>query len=270
MAQGDAVFAGSIPQLYDQKLGNLLFAPYAGDLAARLRSLAAERLLEVAAGTGIVTRQLAIDLPQAVEIVATDLNQPMIDHAAAKSAPPGRVTWRQADALSLPFADQEFDVVGCQFGVMFFPDRIAGYREARRVLKQRGRFFFSVWDRIIDNEFAETVTEAVAAIFPKDPPLFLARTPHGYCNIEQIREELSAAGLKDISVEAITHTSKAASPRDVAIAFCQGTPLRNEIAARDASRHDEATEAAAEAIAKKYGRGQIEGRIKAVVVAATA
>jgi len=110
----------------------------------------------------------------------------------------------------------------------------------------------------------------VAAIFPKDPPLFLARTPHGYCNIEQIREELSAAGLKDISVEAITHTSKAASPRDVAIAFCQGTPLRNEIAARDASRLDEAIEAAAEAIAKKYGRGQIEGRIKAVVVAATA
>jgi len=270
MVATDKVFGGSIPDIYDRFLVPLIFHQYARDLAERIAATGPRDLLETAAGTGALTRALVSILPAHTRIVATDLNQPMIDHAAAKSAPPGRVTWRQADALSLPFADQEFDVVGCQFGVMFFPDRIAGYREARRVLKQRGRFFFSVWDRIIDNEFAETVTEAVAAIFPKDPPLFLARTPHGYCNIEQIREELSAAGLKDISVEAITHTSKAASPRDVAIAFCQGTPLRNEIAARDASRLDEAIEAAAEAIAKKYGRGQIEGRIKAVVVAATA
>src|SRR5260370_39349698 len=130
MAQTDTVFAGSIPQFYDQKLGALLFAPYAVDTAIRVRSLTSGRLLETAAGTGLVTRELAARLPVAVEIVATDLNQPMLDYAAAQ---PGmeRVKWQQADALALPFPDASFDAVVCQFGVMFFPDRIKGYGEAR-------------------------------------------------------------------------------------------------------------------------------------------
>ena len=194
MAQSDTVFAGSIPALYNRYLGPLIFEPYAADLATRVASGPAGRVLETAAGTGVLTRALAASLPGAAEIVATDLNQPMLDFAAAQ---PGveRVQWQRADALSLPFPDRSFDAVACQFGAMFFPDKIAGYREALRVLRPGGRFVFSVWDRIEENEFADVVTEAVAALFPGDPPNFLARTPHGYHDGERIGAELAAAGF---------------------------------------------------------------------------
>jgi SAM-dependent methyltransferase len=153
---------------------------------------------------------------------------------------------------------------------MFFPDRIKGYKEARRVLKPRGRFFFNVWAGIDQNEFADTVTEALAAIFPHDPPMFMARTPHGYHNVEKIREELAAAGFAGISVETIDHTSRASTSRDAAVAYCQGTPLRSEIEARDAARLEDATKAATDALARRFGNGPIEGRIRAHVFSATA
>src|SRR5712671_6161294 len=132
----------------------------------------------------------------------------MLDHAAAKQPPDSRIIWQQADALALPFADQRFDVVACQFGVMFFPDKVAAYREARRVLKPGGHFFFNVWDRISENEFADTVTEALATFFPQDPPRFMARIPHGYHDVEKIRAELTAAGFKEISIAAVDGKSR--------------------------------------------------------------
>ena len=152
---------------------------------------------------------------------------------------------------------------------MFLPDKVKGYGEARRVLRPRGRFLFNVWGRISDNHFADVVTEALTALFPRDPPLFMARTPHGYHDIARIREELSAAGFQDISIETVDFTSKAQCARDVAIAYCQGTPLRNEIVARDASRLEEATNVAEAALAKRFGGGAIEGLISAHVIAAT-
>jgi ubiquinone/menaquinone biosynthesis C-methylase UbiE len=270
MSAVDKLFAGSIPEIYDRLLVPLLFEPYARDMAERIAGTKPQDLLETASGTGVLTRAIVSRLPMHSRITATDLNQPMLDRAAASKNLEGRVTWRQADALALPFGDQEFDVVACQFGVMFFPDRIAGYKEARRVLKPGGRFFFNVWDTIRENEFAETVTEALAAIFPDDPPLFMARTPHGYHNVETIREGLAAAGFADISTETIDHTSRAATPRDAAIAYCQGTPLRNEIEARDAARLEEATKVAANALANRFGTGPIKGRIRAHVFTAAA
>src|SRR5207253_3134568 len=170
---------------------------------------------------------------------------------------------------ALPFADRSFDVVACQFGVMFFPDKVQGYREARRVLRPGGHFFFNVWDRISENEFADTVTEALATLFPQDPPRFMARTPHGYHDVDRIREELNAGGFANISVDAVDGRSKASSPRDPAIAYCQGTPLRNEIEARDISGLEDATKQAAEALAHRFGSGAIEGRIRAFVITAT-
>ena len=169
MSATDAAFAGSIPALYEQYLGSLLFQPYAEVMASRLNDLTQGRVLETAAGTGIVTRALAKALPREVEIVATDLNQAMLDLASGKLQAPN-VRWQQADAQALPFDDAAFDAVVCQFGVMFFPDKQAGYREALRVLKPGGRFLFNVWDSLDRNEVSRIVSEAAGKAFPNDPP----------------------------------------------------------------------------------------------------
>jgi len=267
MQETDKLFAGSIPEFYDRYLGPLIFEPYASDLAERVVRLAPQRLLETAAGTGVATRALVRALPETVRIVATDLNPGMIDFGAARLAAPN-LAWRQADALALPFDDGAFDAVVCQFGVMFFPDKRDGYREARRVLRPGGRFVFSVWDRIEHNDVSHVVTEAVAALFPDDPPRFLARTPHGHHDIATIREMLAQAGFAGVEIETVEKRSRAPSHRDPAIGFCQGTPLRNEIEARDPGRLAEATEAAAAAIAARFGSGPIDGRIQAHVITA--
>src|SRR5438045_492501 len=269
MVATDKVFTGSIPQIYERLMVPLIFAPYAQDLAGRIKALAPRHVLETAAGTGVVTRALAAQLPTDTSLIATDLNEPMLAQAKA-SLPDPRVEWRQADALALPFDDTRFDVVACQFGAMFFPDRVKGYAEARRVLKPNGRFVFNVWDRIETNEFADVVTQALAAMFASDPPRFLARTPHGYHDRELIRSDLEHAGLTDITIEAVEHASPAPSPREPAIAYCQGTPLRSEIEARGAPGLEAATDAAAEALAKRFGNGAIEGRIRALVISAAA
>jgi ubiquinone/menaquinone biosynthesis C-methylase UbiE len=268
MVATDKVFAGSIPEIYDRFLVPLIFQPYALDLAGRIAGAQPHDVLETAAGTGVLTRALASRLAANVRMTATDLNQPMLDRAAANQSPDRRITWRQADALALPFQDRTFDAVACQFGVMFFPDKIQGYREAHRVLKPGGRFCFNVWDKISENEFADVVTEALAAVFPSDPPRFLARTPHGYHDVERIRQDMAAAGFANISVDTIEERSKAPSPRDPAVAYCQGTPLRNEIESRDASRLEEATRNAAEAIERRFGSGPVDGRIRAHVITA--
>ena len=268
MAATDKLFAGSIPEIYDRFLVPLIFEPYARDLAERLAKIAPHAVLEAAAGTGVLTRAMASRLPADARLVATDLNQPMLDYAKARQ-PDVRIEWKQADALALPFEDASFDAVVCQFGAMFFPDKVQGYREARRVLKPGGRYIFNVWDRISENEFADVVAQALATVFPDDPPRFMARVPHGYHDIEQIRRELNAAGFTDIAIEALDHRSRAASPRDPAIAYCQGTPWRNEIEARDATRLEEATERAAAAVAQRFGNGAVDGKIRAFVIAAT-
>jgi len=269
MASTDKVFAGSIPEFYDRYLVPPIFASYASDVAARIAAPKPRDVLETAAGTGALTTAMVSHLPAQTLIIATDLNQAMLDYASAKPALQNRVTWKQADAQALPFGDATFDVVTCQFGMMFLPDRIKGYSEARRVLGPDGRFIFAVWDHISNNHFADVVTDSLSALFPQDPPLFLARTPHGHHDTARIREELSAAGLRNVAIETIHHTSKAGSASDVAIAYCQGTPLRNEIIARDETLLEEATRVATNALVKCYGRGEIEGLISAHVITAS-
>ena len=269
MPTTDRLFAGSIPETYDRFLVPLIFEAYALDLAERIARANPSDVLETAAGTGVLTRAMASKLPAHVRVVATDLNQPMLDYAAARQPRDERIVWRQADALALPFEDRAFDIVTCQFGVMFFPDKVQGYREAHRTLRPGGRFLFNVWDRISDNVFAEVVTEALAKVFPHDPPSFMARTPHGYHDIGKVREELTAAGFASISEETVDSKSRAGSPRDVAIAYCQGTPLSNEILARDPSGLERATQVAEEALARRFGTGPVEGPIRAHVFTAT-
>jgi ubiquinone/menaquinone biosynthesis C-methylase UbiE len=268
MATADRLFAGSIPEIYDRFLVPLIFEQYALDLAERLARTKPKNVLEIAAGTGALTRAIASRLPAHARIVATDLNEPMLDHAAAQQSDDRRIVWRQADALALPFDDQCFDVVACQFGAMFFPDKVRAYSEARRMLKPGGYFFFNVWDHICENQFADVVTEALATLFPENPPRFMARVPHGHHDVQRIRGDLAAAGFGEISFEAVNQISKASSPSDPATAYCQGTPLRNEIEAVDASRLEEATKHVAQALALRFGKGPIEGRIRAFVITA--
>lgn len=267
MADTDTVFSGSIPALYDRYLSPLLFQPYAEELARRITGLPADRVLETAAGTGVVTRALDRALPPGARIVATDLNQAMIDHGAAQLTST-RVAWQQADALDLPFADGAFDIALCQFGAMFFPDKVKAFREARRVLHPDGVFVFSVWDRIEENELADLVTRTLKGMFPEDPPMFLARTPHGHHDRDKIERDLNLAGFTKVTCSTVAHRSRAGSARDPAIGYCQGTPLRNEIEARAAGRLTEATDVAAAAIAARFGTGPIDAKIQAHIFTA--
>ena len=263
---GDKLFAGSIPQFYEQYMVPLIFAPYAADLASRVARRRPARVLEIAAGTGVVTRQLASVLAPEASIIATDLNQAMLDHAAAVGTARA-VDWRQADAMRLPFPDADFDVVVCQFGAMFFPDRAVAFAETRRVLRAGGVFMFNVWDRIEENEFADAVTLALASVFPLDPPRFLARIPHGYHDTSAIARDLERGGFaRAPEIVTLPARSRADSPHIPAIAYCQGTPLRNEIEARTSSRLTELTDVAAAAVARRFGEGAVDGKIQAHVV----
>lgn len=270
MSAGDKVFAGSIPENYDRHMVPLIFDSYAHDIARRAAALSPTAVLETAAGSGAVTRALAPGLPPDARYVVTDLNQPMLDYAATRQNPDDRISWRQADAQALPFEDAAFDLVLCQFGVMFLPDRPSAYREARRVLKPDGCFLFNAWDRIEENVFADDVTRALAEFFPDDPPRFMARTPHGYHDTALIRNDLAKAGFSNVAIETRAEESRAPSAREVATAYCQGTPLRNEIEARGADKLEAATEHAATALARKHGNGEVAAKIQAHVVLAWA
>jgi ubiquinone/menaquinone biosynthesis C-methylase UbiE len=266
MSATDAAFSGSIPALYDRCLGPFLFEPYARDLAERVAAIAPRRILETAAGTGIVTAAVLREVPEA-EIVATDLNQAMLD-VAAQRVRSAAVSFRAADAQDLPFGDGSFDLVLCQFGVMFFPDRLRAYREAKRVLKRGGLFLFNVWDNLAANPAAQAAGRAVAGLFPDDPPSFLERMPFGYSDKGRIEKELAAAGFDEVSVETVAKRSRAADPREAAVGLCTGTPLRAEIEARDASRLGEATDAAAAALAALAGGEGLDVAMSALVVTA--
>jgi ubiquinone/menaquinone biosynthesis C-methylase UbiE len=270
MLEADKGFTGSIPENYDRYMVPLIFEPYAADLARRVSSFLPGAVLETAAGTGVVTRAVAPKLSPGATYTVTDLNQPMLDYAASRQAPDSRIRWRQADALALPFEDASFDVVCCQFGAMFFPNRVSGFAEARRVLKPGGHLLFNVWDKIEENEFADEVTNALAKVYPGDPPRFLARTPHGYHDTAQIRRDLEEAGFSAIAIETRAEQSRASSPRIPAVAYCQGTVLRSEIEARDPKGLESATDAAAAAIAERHGNGEVAGKIQAHVVTAVA
>jgi SAM-dependent methyltransferase len=270
MATTDTLFAGSIPELYDTLLVPLIFEPYAQDLARRVATLRPQRVLETATGTGVVTRALAQALPPSCEIVATDLNPPMLDRAAAIGTVRA-VQWQQADATQLPFDDASFDVVVCQFGVMFFPDKAGAYAQARRVLRPGGVFLFNAWDRIEENEFADMVTTALAPLFPADPPRFMARVPHGYHDEATIRRDLVQGGFTEPpQIDTVAARSRAALPLIPSMAYCQGTPLRNEIEARAGATLAQATAAGAAAIEARFGAGAVDAKIQARVVVARA
>ena len=232
MSGTHANFQGSIPDFYDRCLGPFLFEPYAADLARRLTASADARVLEVACGTGVATKSLRAALPAQAHLVATDLNAAMLDVARANLAGID-VHWRTADAAALPFKDEAFDAVTCQFGYMFLPDRGQGFREARRVLRRGGTLLASVWCPLEDNPAAAIVHGVAAHLFPDDPPQFLL-TPYGSMDGEALRTLATEAGFTRVAVERVALEGRAVSARLVATGFAKGSPLSQELLARGA------------------------------------
>ncbi|MEO5773831.1 MAG: methyltransferase domain-containing protein [Sphingomicrobium sp.] len=266
MSSSDTAFAGSIPALYDSNLGPLLFEPYAQEVARRAALLSPKRILETAAGTGILTQALHRACPEA-EIVATDLNQAMLDVAAARISA-DKVSFRQADAQDLPFDDDIFDLVVCQFGIMFFPDKVRGNAEARRVLRDGGRYMLVIWDRLDRNPVSQLVHDSVARLYPNDPPGFLARTPFGYANPALIEHDLLAAGFSDIQFKTVPLKSYRTSPREAAVGLVLGCPLKAEIEERDPDGLGVAADAASHALEQLVKGETFDSDLSAHIVTA--
>ena len=267
MPTTDSAFAGSIPQLYDRFLGPLLFFPYAEEVGRRVAGIKPTHVLETASGTGIVTEAIHRAAPDA-RIVATDLNQAMLDVAAGRLKS-DRICFQVADAQHLPFPDESFDLVVCQFGVMFFPDKVRANSEARRVLKDGGRYLLVIWDRLDRNNASQIASDAVAALFPDDPPAFLPRTPFGYSDRARIEDDLREAGFDEIEFETVERMSLPSDPQGAAIGLVRGSPLSADILARDPNGLDRATVAAARALQTLVGPDGFDSRLSAHILSAT-
>ena len=263
MTASDSEFTGSIPAIYDRCLGPLLFRPFAIEAAHRVRDWRPQRVLETAAGTGIVTEALQRALPDA-KIVASDLNPAMLE-VAAQRVQPSKVSFQPADAQALPFDDASFDLVVCQFGVMFFPDKVKGGSEARRVLRDGGRYLAIIWDRLDRNPVSHAISEALEEEFPEDPPRFLERMPFGYADMSRIETDLHSAGFDHVEIETVELSSRV-SANDAAIGMCQGSPMRSEIESLGDDALDRATIAAAHALRQFDG---LDTPMSALFVTAT-
>jgi ubiquinone/menaquinone biosynthesis C-methylase UbiE len=267
MENKNAQFAGSIPAAYDRYLGPVLFQPYAEDLAARLNVDANSSVLELACGTGILTRVLRDRLPATTRLVATDLNEPMFRHAAQKFRDDEAIEWQQADASSLPFDDKSFDAVVCQFGIMFVPDKALCAREAHRVLKPGGAFLFNVWDSMEHNDLGRIAHEIISSFFEKDPPTFY-QVPFGYCNQTEIRRVLEEAGFRDVRLEVVAKVGGASRPEDAAQGLVHGNPVSIAITERDPSLLPIITNAVADALQKRFGETEVRAPMRAIVAEA--
>jgi ubiquinone/menaquinone biosynthesis C-methylase UbiE len=267
MGTGDTAFSGQVPAMYDRYLGPLLFEPYASELARRLAAEPCERVLETAAGTGIVTRRLCEALSDTVAIEATDLNGAMVEVGQSSVGAPN-VRWSIADAQSLPFAANAFDAVACQFGVMFFPDKEQGYREVRRVLRPGGRYIFAVWNSLDFNDLPRLAHETLAKLFPDSPPQFIPRVAHGYYEVSEIERALRHNGFDGVAIETLEMRSRAPRARDIALGWFEGTPLRGLIEERDASGLSRAVDVFEEELRNRYGDGPIDVAMSAHIVTA--
>ena len=264
-----ANFSGSIPAAYDRYLGPILFQPYAEDLAARLQVPENGSVLELACGTGILTRVLRTHLLPTVKLTATDLNEPMFRHAAGKFAGDEPVQWQQADASSLPFADQMFDAVVCQFGLMFVPDKALAANEAHRVLKPGGVFLFNVWDAMEHNALGLLTHQTIASYFEKDPPAFY-QVPFGYHNQDEIKRLLVEARFREVKIETVVKISAPSQAEDAATGLVHGNPVGAAIAERDPSLLPIITNAVARAIQDHFGSHAFRAPMRAIVVQARA
>lgn len=267
MEENHVKFAGSIPEYYEKYFVPVIFEKYAEKLSDAIAYKDGISLLETACGTGAVTRSILRKMPDNARLIATDFNDAMLVEAAKKLDNNAVVELQQADAMKLPFDEEVFDAVVCQFGVMFFPTRTVAYKEVARVLKPGGAFHFNVWDTLDNNHFAKSVHEAAAEIYPENPPEFF-KLPYGYNDISLIVEELQQSGFADIDIKVRPLISSAKSARYMAIAYSTGSPLANEIAERGTPSTDEVVDLLEVLLRKEYGDGPVSGLMQAFQISA--
>ena len=261
-------FSGSVPQLYHTLLGPLLFHGYADDMAARLDVDAGQQVLELAAGTGIVSSRIRDRLPPDGRLVVTDLSQAMLDVAKRTVGEDPRLEFLACDACDLPFPDASFDRMACQFGVMFFPDKERAMREARRVLRPGGVYVFNVWDSLAGSPIPEVVERTVARQFPQNPPGFLGRLPYGYFDTREMERVVRSGGFKDVRIETLELPSVAPTAEDAARAFMEGTPLSAEIAALNVPDLAALRAIVTKALAERFGDRPCRSTMRAFVATA--
>ena len=267
MQSVDVRFSGSVPANYERYMVPLLFRPYGELLASRASEWQPKRILETAAGTGVVTAALAEALPHA-EIVATDLNQDMLNVAATRVAS-DRVSFTTADAQALPFADGEFDLVVCQFGLMFYPDKVKGNAEARRVLRDGGRYLLAIWDRIERNALCNLANESMQRLFPDNPPMFMLRGPFSYHEPEWIERDLRAAGFGTVNIETVELRSRSPCAEDAARGLTYGSPMGVELEDYSTGAVDRVFEDFSRAAREYEGPNGFDAPMSAHIVVAT-
>jgi ubiquinone/menaquinone biosynthesis C-methylase UbiE len=268
MSDDAAGFVGNIPQHYDQGLGPIIFAEYAADIARRVAAGNPARVLETAAGTGIVSRKLRDALPADAHLTATDFNPPMLDIARTKFRPGEQIGFQPADAVALPFADASFDAIVCQFGVMFFPDKARSFSEAYRVLALGGRYVFSVWDSHRYNPFGRIAHEVAGRFFPADPPQFY-NVPFSCHQIDPIKEFLIAAGFADIGIAVIRQERELPDIANFARAAVYGNPLIDQVRARGGADPERIVDALAQEFRREFGDDPGRMPLQAIVFSAT-
>lgn len=260
-------FIGSIPEKYDRHLGPLFFESYGRDLARRVSAPSGGAILEIACGTGISTEHLRDAIPDEIEILATDLNEPMLDYARSMRGELPNVRFERADALDLAFDDKTFDAVACQFGLMFMPDKLAAFRECLRVLRPGGLLAFNVWDSLERNPVALVAHETISTYFDDDPPTFLP-VPFGWYDIDVINSMLIEAGFTNLTVDVVSSVAERPSARDVAMGLVEGNPTVNDVRARASAPLEVIIEAVTSALAAAFGNTPLRTPLQAIVFTA--
>jgi len=267
MTDSHSAFIGEIPKNYEKYLGPLIFEEYAKDLAHRISVPANARVLEIAAGTGMATRQLRNAIPGNIRIIVTDLNEDMLNIARREFDSDDNVEFQTANALELPFDDESFEAVACQFSVMFFPDKLKALTEAARVLKPGGRFYFNIWDSFAHNHLIKTVSRTIAEHLPADPISFY-NVPYGYYEIDVIKNLLFEAGFADIDISVLPRTSSAGTAREVALGYVLGTPARLELEQISPESVPKIVDAVEHAIGEEFGYTSVSAKMQAMVFTA--